>query len=248
MSVVFALWLRQIKRHFRSRTRLIGSLGQPVLFLLALGFGLGPMFRKAGEGDYLQFLAPGVIAMPILFVAVFSGMEIIWDRQFGFLKETLVAPVSRIQIVLGRVLGGATVAWFQGCLVFLICVIFGFRINNILFLPLALGVMFLLAIFCSAMGTAVASLLEDIQGFQMMMNFLVMPLFFLSNALFPLKGVPPVLRVVIQLNPLSYGIDGLRCCLTGGMLHGLGVDMGVLLVLITAMLALCTWLFSLIQL
>ncbi len=248
MSVVWALWLRQIKRHFRSRTRLIGSLGQPILFLLALGFGLGPMFRKAGEGDYLQFLAPGVIAMPVLFVAVFSGMEIIWDRQFGFLKETLVAPVSRIQIVLGRVLGGATVAWFQGCLVFLICVIFGFRVHDPFMLPVALGVMFLLAIFCSAMGTAVASLLEDIQGFQMMMNFLVMPLFFLSNALFPLKGVPPVLRGVIHLNPLSYGIDGLRCCLTEGALYGLGADIAILCVLIAGMLALCTWLFSLIQL
>ena len=110
VNAVFILWLRQLKRYFRSRARMIGSLGQPILFLLGLGFGLGPTFARAGQGDYVQFLAPGIITMGILFTAVFSGIEIIWDRQFGFLKETLVAPVSRLEIVLGGMLGGATVA------------------------------------------------------------------------------------------------------------------------------------------
>src|SRR5438477_8093420 len=118
--VIYMLWLRQIKRYFRSRARIVGSLGQPLLFLLALGFGFGPIFQKAGQGNYIQFLAPGVIAMSVLFTAIFSGIEIIWDRQFGFLKETLVAPVSRFEIMLGRTLGGATVAVIQGVLVFLI--------------------------------------------------------------------------------------------------------------------------------
>ena len=104
MSAIYILWLRQVKRYFRARARILASLGQPLLFLLALGFGLGPIFKKAGGGDYIQFLAPGVIGMTILFTAVFSGIELIWDRQFGFLKETLVAPVPRLMIMIGRTL------------------------------------------------------------------------------------------------------------------------------------------------
>src|SRR6202167_1927019 len=127
MRGIYILRVRQLKRYVRSRARIIGSLGQPLLFLLALGFGFGPTFAKAGGGNYIQVLAPGIIAMGILFTAVFSGIEIIWDRQFGFLKETLVAPVSRLQIMLGRTLGGATVALFQGGVVFLICLVAGFR-------------------------------------------------------------------------------------------------------------------------
>jgi hypothetical protein len=102
MSTIYILWLRQLKRYFRSRARMIGSLGQPILFLVALGFGLGPMYAKAGGGNYIEFLAPGIIGMSILFTAMFSGIEVIWDRQFGFLKETLVAPVTRFKIMFGR--------------------------------------------------------------------------------------------------------------------------------------------------
>ena len=118
IRTIYILWLRQLKRYIRSRSRIIGSLGQPLLFLLALGYGFGPVFQKAGQGNYLEFLAPGVIAMSILFTAIFSGIEIIWDKQFGFLKETLVAPVSRLNIMIGRTLGGATVATLQGIIVF----------------------------------------------------------------------------------------------------------------------------------
>ena len=132
MSAVYILWLRQLKRYYRSKARMIGSIGQPLLFLFALGFGFGPVYQKAGGGNYLQFLAPGVISMGILFIGVFSGIEIIWDRQFGFLKETLVAPVSRLQIVLGRILGGATVAMIQGMIVLGICLLAGFRMEQVL--------------------------------------------------------------------------------------------------------------------
>jgi len=150
MNAVFILWLRQLKRYFRSRSRMIGGLGQPILFLLALGFGLGPTFARAGHGDYVQFLAPGIVTMGILSIAVFSGVEIIWDRQFGFLKETLVAPVPRLEIVLGRTLGGATIALIQGSIVFLVCLVAGFRPADPLLLPLALLFMVLIAIMCTA--------------------------------------------------------------------------------------------------
>ncbi len=131
MDVIYVLWLRQVKRYVRSRARIIGSLGQPLLFLIGLGFGLGPVFQKAGQGNYIQFLAPGVIAMTVLFTSVFSGIELIWDRQFGFLKETLVAPVSRLTIMIGRVLGGATVAIGQGLIVVAFCLLAGFRFSGL---------------------------------------------------------------------------------------------------------------------
>src|ERR1700691_2935937 len=133
MRGIYILRVRQLKRYVRSRSRIIASMGQPLLFLLALGFGFGPTFAKAGGGNYIQFLAPGIISMGILFTAVFTGIEIIWDRQFGFLKETLVAPVSRLTIVLGRTLGGATVAMIQGTIVFVICLIAGFRFQNLVY-------------------------------------------------------------------------------------------------------------------
>src|SRR3954466_7582404 len=121
MSAIYILWLRELKRYSRSRAQIVASLGQPLLYLVALGFGLGPVFQKAGQGSYIQFVAPGVIAMTVLFSSVFSGIGLLWDRQFGFLKETLVAPVPRIQVMLGRTLGAATVAVIQGSLVAIVC-------------------------------------------------------------------------------------------------------------------------------
>ncbi|MGC8724320.1 MAG: ABC transporter permease [Acidobacteriota bacterium] len=248
MSAIYILWLRQIKRYLRSRTRIIGSLGQPLLFLLALGFGFGPIFRKAGQGSYLQFLAPGVIAMTILFTAVFSGIELIWDRQFGFLKETLVAPVSRLTIMLGRTAGGATVAILQGLIVAAICLVAGVRVSGPAALPYALLYMALIGVLFTALGTAIASLLSDFQGFQLIMNFLVMPLFFLSGALFPLADAPRPLRVLAALDPLSYGVDGLRGALAGTACHfGAATDLAVLAGLAALLLALGAYLFAKIE-
>lgn len=160
MSTIYILWLRQLKRYFRSKARMIGSAGQPLLFLVALGFGFGPIFQKAGGGNYMQYLAPGVIAMGILFTAMFMGIEIIWDKQFGFLKETLVAPVSRFSIMLGRTIGGATVALFQGILVFGLSLLVGFRPDYNL-IPLAFVFMILIAILFTSIGTAIASIVDD---------------------------------------------------------------------------------------
>ena len=145
MSTIYILWLRQLKRYFRSKARMIGSLGQPLLFLVALGFGFGPIYQKAGGGDYIQFLAPGIICMGILFTSIFMGIEIIWDRQFGFLKETLVAPVSRFNIMIGRTLGGATVAMFQGVIILLISLVIGFRPYSYMYLLVAFLIMFLIS-------------------------------------------------------------------------------------------------------
>ena len=248
MDVIYMLWLRQLKRYSRSRARLIGGLGQPLLFLLALGFGFGPIFRRAGQGNYIQFLAPGVIAMTVLFTGIFSGIELIWDRQFGFLKETLVAPVPRLLIMLGRTLGGATVAVIQGLIVFVLCLFAGFRVAHLASVPLALLFMALIAIMFTALGTAIASVLADFQGFQLIMNFLVMPIFFLSGALFPLKNIPKALDVIAIVDPLSYGVDGLRSSAIGTAYFGMATDLVVLVALSGVLLTIGSYLFSKIQL
>jgi ABC-2 type transport system permease protein len=218
-----------------------------LLFLVAFGFGFGSVFQKAGEGNYIVFLTPGVMAMSIIFTAIFSGIEVIWDRQFGFLKETLVAPVSRLNIMIGRTLGGATVAFAQGMIVFLLSFIVGFRIEKIILLPLAFIFMFLIALLFTALGTAIASILKDMQGFQLIMNFLLMPLFFLSGALFPFEGLPKAFGTIIRLNPLSYGVDGLRGALINGFHFGLHIDLIVLGLVTAFFLVLGSYFFSRIE-
>ena len=247
MIAIYTLWLREVKKYFRSKSRIIGSLGQPILFLVALGFGLGPVFQKAGQGNYIQFLVPGIISMSILFLAIFSGISVIWDRQFGFLKETLVAPVPRWKIMLGRTLGGATVAILQGFIVFGISFLAGFRITNLMALPITFVFMALIALIFTALGTAIASILEDMHGFQLIMNFLVMPIFFLSGALFPLTNLPKALNTIVRLNPLSYGVDGIRATLDGTSQFGLMTDFWVLAIVVVILISIGSYLFSKIQ-
>ncbi len=241
MNVIYILWLRQIKKYFRSKQRIFASLAQPILFLVAFGYGFGSIFEKAGGGNYINFLAPGIIAMSIMFTAVFSGIEIIWDKQFGFLKETLVAPVSRFNIMLGRTLGGATVALIQGIIVFVITLVVGFHpvYSGIL---IALVFMFLMAFLFTALGTAIASKLDDMQSFPLIMNFLVMPLFFLSGSLFPLTGLPKIFSYIIKINPLSYAIDGIRGALIGQHAFSYTKD-AIILIIITTF---CLWIGSIL--
>jgi len=244
---IYILWLREVKRYLRSRPQIIGSLAQPMMYLLVLGFGLGPVFQQAGQGSYLQFMAPGVVGMGLLFTSIFSGIGLLWDRQFGFLKETLVAPVPRLHIMAGRTLGGATVAMIQGILVLVACLVAGFRPQSLLAIPLALAFMALIAIVFSALGTVIGSSLKDMQGFQLIMNFLVLPIFFLSGALFPLTNLPTALTVATRLDPLTYGVDGLRGALIGLSQIGIVTDFAVLLLVAAAFLALGARAFSRIQ-
>lgn len=224
---------------------MFGTLAQPLLLLVALGFG--PIYAKAGGGNYLDFLAPGVIAMGVLFTSVFSGIEIIWDRQFGFLKETLVAPVSRLKIMAGRTLGGATVAVIQGTLILMITLLLGFRPYSFWMIPLAFVFMILIAFIFTALGTAIASVLEDMQGFHFIMNFIVMPIFFLSGALFPLEGLPGAIGIVTKIDPLAYGVDGLRGALSNAAHFGMVHDLAVLSVIAVVFLVIGSYLFSKIQ-
>ena len=244
---IYILWLRELKRYVRSRAQIIASLAQPMMYLMILGFGLSPVFQQAGQGSYLQFMAPGVIGMGILFTSIFSGIGLLWDRQFGFLKETLVAPVPRLHIMMGRTLGGATVAMIQGTLVLAVCLAVGFRPHSLAALPLAILFMALIAVVFASLGTAIGSTLRDMQGFQLIMNFLVLPIFFLSGALYPLNNLPRPLAAATRLDPLTYGVDGIRGALIGLSQIGPLIDFAVLLVVAGAFLALGARAFARIQ-
>jgi ABC-2 type transport system permease protein len=247
MTAIYVLWLRELKRYTRSRVQIIASLGQPVLYLLVLGYGLSPVFRRSGAGNYVQFIAPGIISMTVLFSAMFSGIALLWDRQFGFLKETLVAPVPRLHIMLGRTSGAATTAMLQGLLVALVCVTAGFRPVNLTLLPLAAAFLALIALLFAALGTTIGSSLKDMQGFQMVMNFLVLPIFFLSGALFPLQNLPTPLSILTRVDPLSYGVDGLRSALIAQAHFGIITDALVLSVLTAIVVGLGAWRFARIE-
>ncbi|MGH9677329.1 MAG: ABC transporter permease, partial [Candidatus Acidiferrum sp.] len=192
-------------------------------------------------------MAPGIIGMAVLFTSVFSGIALLWDRQFGFLKETLVAPVPRINVMIGRTLGGATVAMLQGLLIIVVCLIAGFRPVSWAGVPVGIAFMAMIAIVFAALGTSIGSSLQDMQGFQLIMNFLVLPIFFLSGALFPLNNLPKALAFVTSLDPLSYGVDGLRAALIGSAHFGAFVDAVVLAVVGVGLLWVGAWRFSKIE-
>ena len=236
-SEIYILWWRQMKRYWRTRSRILGAVGQPILFLLALGYGLCAVFERAGQGDYLQFLVPGIIMQTVLFSGVFWGMQILFDKRFGFLKEMLVAPVSRIRILLGNALGGATISMFQAIMVVIVAVIFGFRPYSWAMLPLAFLIALALCLMLTSFGAGIASMVEDFQGFQAINNFLIFPLFFLSSALYPLNHAPDFLRILASVNPLSYGVDALRYTMIDQSHFGIGKD----LLIISVTLVVCMW-------
>jgi len=214
MDIIHAIWLRSMKRYLRSKSRIIGSLAMPIFFLLFLGFGLNSVVSIPGMGeDYISFLIPGMIAMSVLFTSVFAGIQIIWDKQFGFLKETLVAPVSRLEIMLGQTFGGASTAFIQGIFIMVLSLFLGITLAPGFLL--AFLFMLLIGISFTAFGIAIASRMEDIHGFQLIMNFVVFPIFGLSGALFPIESLPDFIKPLTLLDPLTYGVEGIRYGLTG---------------------------------
>src|SRR5436190_11317005 len=229
MNIIYILWLRQMKKYRRSGIRMVLSLVQPLVYFLTLGFGFNALFQQAGRGSYIQFVVPGVVAQTILFTSIFWGVNIMWDKQFGFLKETLVAPVSRLKVMLGGSLGGATIAVIQGCVLFIIALIFGFHPYSWTMLLLTLVVMSMLAVTMVSFSSGVGSVVNDMQAFMAITNFLVIPLFFLSSALFPLEGVPKVMKAIAYANPLTYAVDAMRASLVNQSHFSLATDLSVML-------------------
>ena len=245
LQAIYVMWMRQLKRFVRVRSRLIANLVQPFFFLAFLGLGLRPISLPGlVEGvSYLDFLAPGMVAMSIVFASMFAGVSIIWDRQFGFLKEILVAPVSRLSIVVGRTIGGATVSIIQGLIILAISALLGVRLSPAGLIP---GIIFMIlaAFFSVGLGIALASRMEDPHGFSLIMNLIMMPAIFLSTAFFPLESMAAWLRILAYANPLTYIVDGIRGCLIGRFSISPLADLAVLLSLCTITMAAGAYLFS----
>jgi ABC-2 type transport system permease protein len=216
-TAIYVLWLREMKRFLRAKSRIIGALAMPLFFLAFLGLG----FRRISvpglteQVDYIRFLVPGILGMSLLFSSTFGGLSVLWDREFGFLKEIMVAPVTRVSIVLGRIAGGVTTALIQGLLILGISYLMGFRMNSILSLGMTVVFMALISVAFLGLGLIFASKMKDMQGFSIVMNFVIFPLFFLSGALYPLDNFPVWLKYISHLDPLTYGVDGLRGVLIG---------------------------------
>ncbi|MBL7075088.1 ABC transporter permease [candidate division KSB1 bacterium] len=245
MGAVYVIWLRELKRFLRAKSRVIGSLGMPFFFLAILGIGLDRSFRIPGlQDNYIAFVAPGIIGMVLLFSSVISGISVIWDRKFGFLKEMLVAPISRTSIVAGKTLGGTTTAVIQALLMLGVALIVGAKVHSIIGLFISVLFMIIIAASFVGVGLAFASRMEDPHGFQLIINFIIMPIFFLSGAFFPLDNLPQWLKVISLLNPLTYGVDGLRGSLIGLSAFPLIMDFVLLLGFFALMTGVSTYLFA----
>ena len=246
---VYALWLRDVKRFLRTPSRIVGSIAMPLLFLVFLAFGFGgAAIPGLPEGvDYLQFLVPGMVGFTMLFGASFAGLSILSDQDVGFLKEILVAPVSRTSIVLGRIAGGSTTALVQALLILLLSIPLGFQIASPLSLPLALVFLLLIAVTFVGVGIALASQFSDSEGFGLIVQFVIFPLFFLSGAIYPISSFPTPVRLLALGNPLTYGVDGLRAVLVGASEYPLVLDFGVLVVSSVVTVAIGTYLFERVE-
>jgi ABC-2 type transport system permease protein len=246
LRAAYAIWLRELIRFVSERARIIGALGQPLIYLAIMGTGFGATFRSAAVPrgfSYLQFMYPGVIGMTVLFTAVFSAMSIIWDREFGFLKEILVAPVARGTIVIGKVLGGATVATLQGILLLILAPLVGVHLGPVQVLGIVV-VLLLGAASLTSLGLIIASRMATMEGFQVVMNFLVLPLWLLSGAFFPLRGLPLWMAALTRIDPLTYAVDALRGMVYAGtplarvlVVHSYRLNLAIIVLFLAVMLA-----------
>ena len=247
LQAIYVMWSREMKRLVRAKSRMAGTLIMPFFFLLAMGFGFRSKIGFPGipQGiSYVEFLVPGIIGMTLLFSSMVTGISVLWDKEFGFLKEIMVAPVRRWAVVLGRVAGGITTAFLQGILILIVSFFMGFKIMNPLGLLIAFVFMVLIGIGFISFGIAIASTMEDTQGFSMIMQLVVFPTFLLSGAFFPVTNFPSWLQIISYLNPLTYGVDGLRGSLIGFSQFSPILDLSLLLVFGLTMVVLGSWLFN----
>jgi ABC-2 type transport system permease protein len=227
---VYVLWLREMKRFLRAKSRIVGAVAMPLFFLFFLGMGFSRMAVPGltHQVNYIMFLVPGVLGMGLLFSSTFGGLSVLWDREFGFLKEIMVAPVSRLSIVIGRIAGGTTTGLIQGILILVVAFVLGFKVSSPGGLILGLLIMILIATTFLGLGLIFASKMKDMQGFSVVMNFVIFPLFFLSGALYPLNNFPAWLRYLSYADPLTFGVDGLRAAWLGASSMPLSVDIALM--------------------
>ncbi len=238
LLAAYVLWRRDMVRFVRDRSSVISALGQPIFFLVVFGVGLATIIPDLGGSlDFKQFLYPGILAMTVLFSAVYSGVTVVIDRQFGFLKAVVVAPVSRSAIVLGKVAGGSTVAFIQGILMLVLAPLVGVRLPWEQ-LPVLAGALLLMACAMTSLGTLMALRQRTVAGFHMFMNFVLLPMFFLSGSFFPLDGVPVWMKGLAIINPVTYGVDPLRRAFLQGMVPPPSVEALTFAPILTSLAAL----------
>jgi ABC-2 type transport system permease protein len=251
-QAIYVVLLRELKRYWRAKARVISSVAQSIFFLAIFGLGLGGFIGGFGDVNYLSYMAPGVIGMGLLFGSVFSGVSVIFDRQFGFMKEMLVAPVSRTSIIVGKILGGATTATIQGIILMTIAGIMGAFTLSLTFLAgafVAIGAMLLITSGFVGLGVAIGSTLNDFHAFQLLSTFVMWPMFMLSGVFFPIDVTPLPLQVAMLCDPMFYGVELLRWCLLGAgtpLLGSLGwlISLAVVISFDALMVSLGTYLFS----
>jgi ABC-2 type transport system permease protein len=242
-KAIYILWLRDMKIFTRAKSRVFGTVITPLFFLAFLSLG----FSKAtipGISNYTPYLVPGMVGISMIYSSTFAGVSVLWDKQFGFLKEIMVTPVDRVSIVMGRILGGMTTSVIQGLAILIIATLFGFFNFSPLSLLPALAFMIMIAASFIGLGLAIASRLKDIQGFGIIMNFITLPMVFLSNAIYTTSSFPTIIRYLTYINPLNFGVDGMRGSLINVTVYSVPVDFGIMLVFCTAMIILGAILFE----
>jgi len=227
LNAVYIIWLREIKKFIRDRSRLVSSIAQPLIWLLLIGTGFGATFGKVGDLKYIQFMFPGILVMTLLFSSMFSAISIIWDREFGFLKEMLVAPISRTSIAIGKSIGGASRSTIQALIILIFSPLLGIQLTLPKFLMIV-PLMFFIAFTISGIGIIIAARMESFEGFNLIVNFIIMPMFLLSGAIFPISNLPSWLAAIVNVNPLSYGVDVMRWVVTGVSERGPAIDLTIL--------------------
>jgi len=243
IDAIYTVWLREMIIYIRQKERILASLAMPIFWLLIFGNSLRVSINLDSGLDYITFVAPGIIAMSLLFNSVSSGISIIWDKELGFMKEMLVAPVSRVSLVLGKALGTATTSLIQGTIVLIISILVGLKVDVMTFI-ITLPLMVLVSLGLVGIGISIGSLMNTIEGFQLVVNFIIMPMFFLSGALFPLKDLPTILRVVTYFNPMTYNVELLRYVLAHSVSIPFFVSLTFVVVFSVLMIFLSAYLFS----
>jgi len=247
---IYIIWLRDIKRFFRDKPRLISGIARPSLYLFILGSGLSSAFGMFGGrgGDwYIDFMYPGILGMVVIFTSLFSAFSIVWDREFGFLKEILVAPISRTSIVVGKALGGSSISLLQGIILLIFAPLLHIKLNFSMVVKICFLIL-LTSFALTSLGILIASRMKSMHGFNMVMNFLVMPMFLLSGAMFPLKGIPKWLEYLVNINPLSYSIDAMRYVMLEDktfLAHPLLINILVISIFAVVMISLAIFVFNL---
>lgn len=216
IGIIFAMWLRDMTKFWRSKSRMIGALITPLTFMFFLGPGLISGFRSIDGGLIdMSFFAPGLISMSVLFASLFSGVSIIWERELGILKEILITPANRFYLALGKAVGGVTIAIIQGILIMIVITFIGVNYNSFIGILASIGIMFITGIGFIGLGIILASKIDSHEGFQVIMSFLTMPLILLSGAFFPITDLPSWMDSLVYINPLTYGVEALRMSLLG---------------------------------